>query len=452
MSETMTRFDDLENSVHQAYRQLTPKSQDWYRRACKSLVAGVSGTVRYYPPYPIYAQSGMGSKLSDIDGNVYIDCFLSGACHLLGHRQADVLAEIEKSKERGTLVINPTYMVELAEKLQRMIPCAERVRFLNSGTEAIMSALRFARAYTGRSKIIKFNGIYHGMDDQILTGLDSRARVLGGGIPEASIAETVLLDFGDLEAIESRLQQEDIAAVLIDPTMHHGGLWAQEPGFYQQLSKLTQQTGCLLIFDEVISGFRLAPGGAQQFFEVTPDLAVFGKAFAVGESLGAVVGRADVMAVCDPSPDRLPGPFAFQSGTCNDASAAQAASFAALTQYEKLGEAGEYGRLAGLAKQLGDGIQQAFSKRGLPCQFKTLGPMMRLFLDDGPFNYAHLSKISKKPINLFHLALITEDVFTLPGSNDFFLSFAHTEQDVEDIVSAANRVLEKYEFSSVLAI
>ena len=202
--------------------------------------------------------------------------------------------------------------------------------------------------------------------------------------------------------------------------------------------------------DEVISGFRLAPGGAQEYYGVVPDLAVFGKAFGVGEKIGAVVGRAAVMAVADPS-GRAPGPFAFQSGTGNDSTGALTAALAAMAAYQQLGASGAYRALAALAAQLAAGLRDAFAAHGIACHANQLGPMVRLFLTDGPATYEHCSRLDRRPINLFHLALLTEGVLTIPGSNDFFLSFAHTASDVADIVAAARRVLSRYQFGSIVA-
>jgi glutamate-1-semialdehyde 2,1-aminomutase len=331
-----------------------------------------------------------------------------------------------------------------------MVPAAERVRLLNSGTEAVMSALRFARAFTGRSKIVKFLGTYHGQGDQMLVGLDGRGTRLGSGIPEELVSQIVLAPFGDLSVLQDLLQRGDVAGVLVDPSMHHAGLWAGTSEHYREIQRMTAEAGALLIFDEVISGFRLAPGGAQEHFGIVPDLAVFGKAFGVGERIGAVVGRSDVMAVADPT-GRTRGPFAFQSGTGNDSTSALTAALTAMSTYRSLGTEGAYQRLAGLAAQLGAGLRDAFAAHGVPCQFNQLGPMVRLFLTDGPAELDHCMHLDKRAINLFHLALITEGVLTIPGSNDFFLSFAHTERDVTDIIEAAQRLLTRFDFGSIVA-
>jgi len=446
MPDTGSALEGLTERIHEVYRQRTPQSAEWYERASQSLVTGVTGTVRYFAPYPLYFAGGEGPRATDIDDNDYIDCFLCGATLLLGHRPAEVEAEIRRHMDTGSLILNPRLATEVAEQLQKMIPAAERVRLVNSGTEAVMTAMRFARAFTGRSKIVKFHGTYHGMSDQVLLGLDGRGHRLGAGIPPETVSNTVGCDFDDLDQVRALLAEGEVAALLVDPSMHHAGLFVGKSAHYRALRDLAHEAGALLIFDEVISGFRIAAGGAQEYFDVVPDLAVYAKAFAVGEKLGAIVGRADVMAVADPA-RTTPGPFAFQSGTCSDSTSAQAAALAAMRTYQQLGADGSYLALDALAQRLGIGLQEAFAERNIACQFTQLGPIVRLFLTDGPLDYAHCSRLDRRAINLFHLGLITEGILTIPGSNDFFLSFAHGGAEIDEIIGAARRVLELFDFT-----
>ncbi|MEZ5220259.1 MAG: aminotransferase class III-fold pyridoxal phosphate-dependent enzyme [Ilumatobacteraceae bacterium] len=431
-------------AIHDAYRARTATSAAWNERASAALVSGVSGSVRHFSPYPISCTHGDGSHTVDLDGNRYIDCFLCGATLLLGHRHPAIMAAYAAVVDAGSIVLNPARATELAEQLQSMIPSAERVRFVNSGTEAVLNALRIARAFTGRPKIVKFAGTYHGMDDQVLVGLDARGTRLGHGIPASAVADTVVADLDDLPALEALLAGGDIAALLIDPSMHHCGLWVASSDHYRAMADLAAAAGTLVIFDEVISGFRLAAGGGQAWFGVTPDLSVFGKALAAGEKLGAIVGRADVMAVCDVS-DRRSGPFAFQSGTGSDATFGQASALAATRTYVALDAAGAYTEIADRAHRLADGLEHTFASHGLACHTTRLGPIVRLFLTDGPLDRTGAMRVPHRPIDAFHLALITEGVLTIPGSNDFFLSFAHTDDDIDEIVAAAGRVLDRFD-------
>lgn len=441
----MSALQSLESAIHTAWRERTPHSAVWHERAQAALVGGVSGTVRFFPPYPAYFEGGRGAHATDIDGHDYIDCFLCGACLLLGHRAPALMNAISEGAARGSLILNPRHSTETAEMLQGLVPGAERVRFLNSGTEAVMSALRFARAFTGRARIVKFLGTYHGMEDQMLVGLDGRANVLGAGIPPGAVEDIVMLRFGDVDALHAALAGGDVAAVLMDPSMHHGGLWVGDGSFHHVVRDVTAKAGALLIFDEVIAGFRLAAGGAQQHFGVTADLAIFGKAFSAGEKLGAVTGRADVMGVADPS-GRTKGPFAFQSGTGNDSTVAQLCAQAAMRDYAQRQADGGYDQIAALARRLGDGLVAIFATHGLALHANTLGPIVRIFLIDGAPDYDRASVTNRRQLNLFHLALLTEGVLTIPGSNDFFLSFAHSEADIDAIIAAAARVLVRFDF------
>ena len=437
-------LEDIAARVEAAYLAATPASGEWYERASRSLAGGVSGPVRWFWPRPMSFVEGSGSHATDLDGRSYIDSFLCGASLMLGHRAPQIMDAIAATASTGSIVFNPPNVTELAEELQAAVPAAERVRLLNSGTEAILSALRFARAFTGRTRIVKFHGTYHGQDDQVLVGLDGRAKRLGAGIPATAVAETITLRLGDLDAIADALASGEVAAVLLDPSMHHGGYWAASSDHYAAIRRLCQETGTLLIFDEVISGFRLALGGAQEVFGVVPDLAVYGKAFGAGERIGAVVGRADIMAVADPTAHRAP--FAFQSGTGNDARNSVAAALAAIRSYRELGAAGGYTDLDARAARLADGLHNQFTARGLPCLTRQLGPMVRVFITDGPDEFEHCDALDPRPVNLFHLGLVTERVFTLPGSNDFVLSFAHTDADIDSIVDAAGRALDRFGF------
>jgi glutamate-1-semialdehyde 2,1-aminomutase len=270
------------------------------------------------------------------------------------------------------------------------------------------------------------------MEDQMLVGLDNRAIRLGAGIPPSAVEDIIMLRFGDEDALRSALAEGDVAAVLMDPSMHHAGLWVGNGSFHHAARDMTRKAGALLIFDEVIAGFRLAAGGGQQHFGVSADLAIFGKAFSAGEKLGAVAGRADVM------------------GTGNDATAGQLCAQAAMRAYADLGASGGYDRIAALAGRLGLGLQAAFAARGMALHVNQLGPIVRIFLIDGAASYARCSTINRKQLELFHLALLTEGVLTIPGSNDFFLSFAHSEADIDVIVAAAIRVLARFDFAGAV--
>ena len=439
----------IRQQIIDEYIRLTPKSQKFFERSEKALVAGVTGNLRFFKPYPLYFAGGQGSLIIDIDDNEYIDCFLCNGPLQLGHRPKKILEAIQQHDSTGALVVNPMLATEVAERLIEIIPSAERVRFVSSGTEAVMTAIRCARGATGKSKIVKFLGHYHGQSDQFLVGLGPSSTPVGDGIPQSSIANTLLLPYGNIDALEHTLEQEkDIAAVLLDPAMHAGGLWGSQKEYLSDVRKLTIKHGVLLIFDEVITGFRLALGGAQELYNVTPDLSTFAKALCAGEKLGAIVGRKEVMDVLDPRRGRKQSAI-FQSGTTNDGTDALAATLAALDQYIGINNEDGFNRVTNLTKDLVTGLRKIFYAHDVPCHINQLGPMLQLFLtDQGRLNFETSSKIDLQPLYLFTLALLSEGVlFALPGSTHVYISFCHSEDDVRKILQSTKNILNRYDFS-----
>jgi glutamate-1-semialdehyde 2,1-aminomutase len=450
--DNKTKSDSIRHAIVDEYISRTPKSRAFFQRSENSLVAGVTGNLRFFKPYPLYFSSGQGSRITDIDGNEYIDCFLCNGPMQLGHRPDRILESIREYESMGSLLVNPMLATEVAERLIDIIPCAEQVRFVNSGTEAVMTAIRCARAVTGRSRVIKFLGHYHGQSDQFLVGLGHAPITVGDGIPEASIADTALLPYGDVDALAQFLEQEDdVAAVLLDPAMHAGGLWGSQKTYLNEVRELTQKHDVLLIFDEVITGFRVALGGAQQLYNVTPDLATFAKALCVGEKLGAIAGRKEIMDVLDPRRGRGQ-PGIFQSGTTNDGTNALAATLAALEEYVKIDARDGFTQLANLTKKLADGMRELFSTYRVPCHINQLGPMLQMFLaqKDDP-SFESYSGIDGRPLYLFTLALLSENVlFALPGSTHVYISFCHSDEDIEVILQGTENVLEQYDFNCLV--
>ena len=443
-------MDDIQQDIFTVYRKLTPASGAYYQRARQSLAGGTTGNLRFFPPYPFYETGGRGARVTDLDGNEYIDCFLCNGPLLLGHNHPDVIAAIDGHSKTGPLVVNPPIIAEAAELVKETVPCAERVRFLNSGTEAVIMAARYARAFTGNNKIIKFYGHYHGQDDQFLTGLGPTDEPLGAGIPDGITANTLHVGYGDFAALEKTINEhQDIAAVILDPAMHAGGLWGSKRDFLQALRELTSKRNIVLIFDEVITGFRLSPGGGQAYYGVTPDLATLGKAVAAGEKLAAVAGREEIMRVVDPLA-AAGTPRVFQSGTANDGTAAIAASIGAINAYRDLDADNRYGHLFATGERLAEGIRQAFRTRNIPCHVNQLGSMLQIFLSAEEPAFENYIGLDPQVLSLFFLALINEGVIlTLPTSGHIYLSFAHTHEDMDEIIRKVNLVLNKYDFSSL---
>ena len=442
----------IRQKIVDEYIDRTPKSKAFFARSQESLVAGVTGNLRFFKPYPLYFAGGQGSRVNDIDGYSYIDCFLCNGPLLLGHRPEAVRNSIRQHDTTGSLVVNPMLATEVAERLIDLIPCAERVRFVNSGTEAVMTALRCARAVTGKNKIVKFLGHYHGQSDPVLSGLGNVATPIGDGIPNSSLVDTLVIPYGDIDALKKVYSNANyIAAVLLDPAMHGGGLWGSQKSYLQEVRELTRKHNTLLIFDEVITGFRLALGGAQSFYGVTPDLSTFAKALCAGEKLGAVVGRKEFMDVLDPQRGRGK-PRVFQSGTTNDATNALAATLGSLDEFVRIESDDGFTKLANRTRDLATGISDIFKSHGIPHHINHLGSMLQLFLAQKTTpSFAAYSGIDGRPLYLFTLALLAEGVlFALPGSTHVYLSFCHSDEDMESILRGTRNVLERHDFRSLI--
>ena len=437
----------LRQQVTRDYERKTPGSRALFERAVETLPGGVSGNLRFYPPYPLYMATGRGCRTIDVDGSAYVDSFACNGPLLLGHRHPAVLSAVERYAGVGSLVLNPEIAIDCAEKLKEVIPSAERVRFLNSGTEAVMTAVRYARAYTGKPKVVKFQGQYHGQDDQFLLGLGADRRAFSAGVPESSQDGTLTLPFDDADALDELLSRGDIAAVIVDPAMHTGGLWGVTGHFLATLRERTRDAGVVLIFDEVITGFRLALGGAQAWYGVTPDLTTLAKALSAGDRLAAVVGSAEIMAVTDPraGPDV---PRAFQSGTGNDGTSALAAALGAIGEYERLEQAGEYEALAGRIEGLEAALLAAFEDYGITVRINRIRSLMQCFVTGPGSPDARDARLNRAVLYPLHLALVNEGVLlALPGSDHSFFSFLHDQAACDEIADAVRTVLGKYPFA-----
>jgi len=440
--------EEPSRQILEAYRERTPHSAVEFARAAKVLAGGTTGNLRHFQPYPLYFRSGSGARMVDVDGHTYIDCFLCNGPLLLGHRDPAIMAAIAEVAGLGSIVVNPPLAADLAYAVREALPFAERIRFLNSGTEAVLTAVRLARAFTGREKVVKFLGHYHGQDDQFLVGLDPSGAPFGAGIPTNAYAASVLLRYGDLGALEEVLAVGDVAAVILDPAMHSGGLWGSSPEYLGAARDLARSNGSVLIFDEVITGFRLGLGGAQSYYRVTPDIATYAKALGAGEKLAAVAGREDILLGLDPNrPDGVRA--VFQSGTGNDGTAALAAGLAAVTSYRQRARDMGYDALFARSKALADGLRSAFTRHGVPAHVNQLGPMLQLFLTNVAATFESCAGIPAWPGVLFYLALINEGILlSLPTSNHIYLSFAHTDADIAEILLKVDTVLDRYDFGA----
>jgi glutamate-1-semialdehyde 2,1-aminomutase len=421
------------------------RSVEAYQRACHLIPGGVNSPARAFGGVggqPIFIARGEGAYVIDVDGNRYLDYVGSWGPLILGHCHPRVTNAVEAALRSGATFGAPTELEsQLAALIIEVVPSIEMVRMVSSGTEASMSAIRLARGFTGRDVIIKFAGCYHGHVDSLLVSAGSSATTLGvptsPGVPKGCTADTLVLRYDDVQALADAFQSRghQIAGVILEPVVGNMGLVVPSLEFLAELRRLTLHYGALLIFDEVMTGFRLALGGAQELFKQAPDLTVLGKIVGGGLPVGAYGGRADIMSRVMPA-----GPV-FQAGTLSGNPLAVAAGLATL---QELKENPPYARLEKLGQQIGEGLQQAAREAGVPHQFARVGSMWTLFFNPEPVtDYDVAKKCDTKRFAQFFWAMMDRGVY-LPCSQfeAAFLSVAMTEDDVRKTVAAARQALQ----------
>jgi glutamate-1-semialdehyde 2,1-aminomutase len=343
--------------------------------------------------------------------------------------------------ERGISFGAPTDLeIELADLVITAVPSVEKVRMVNSGTEATMSAIRLARGFTGRDVIVKFDGCYHGHADTLLVDAGSGVATLNipgsPGVPETVVQHTLSLPYNDIESLEALLDKKgpEVACVIVEPVAGNMGLVPPREGFLEALRRLTDQHGCLLIFDEVMSGFRVAYGGAQERYGIRPDITCFGKIIGAGLPVGAYGGRRDVMAHVAPE-----GPV-YQAGTLSGNPLAMAAGIAAL---KALKHPGVYDTLEARSRHLAQGLAHAADEAGIPAVFNRVGSMLGMFFNDAPVaNFADARSSDLVRFSLYYQRMLAEGIYLAPSQFEAgFVSLAHTEKDVEQTIAAAEKVL-----------
>jgi glutamate-1-semialdehyde 2,1-aminomutase len=420
------------------------RSQELFAEALRYIPGGVNSPVRAFRAVggtPFFARKAGGARVEDIDGNAYIDYVCTWGPSILGHAHPDVIAAVKAAADRGTSFGIPNPLeVELARKICEWVPSVQKVRMTNSGTEATMSAIRLARGFTGRDKIVKFEGCYHGHVDSLLVKAGSGALTLGqpdsAGIPAALAALTLALPFNDAAALRLAFERNkgEIAAVIVEPIPANAGLILPEPGFLETMRELCTAHGTLLIFDEVMTGFRVARGGAQELLGIRPDLSCFGKVIGGGLPVGALGGRADIMDFLAPL-----GPV-YQAGTLSGNPLAMAAG---LAQLKILEEQDIFAKLEKLGAQLEMETRAALQSAGLNFSFYRIGSMFCLFftgravrnLDDA--KTADLGHFAR----FFH-ALLARGIYIAPSQFETgFISAAHTAQDIEQTAHAMREAL-----------
>jgi glutamate-1-semialdehyde 2,1-aminomutase len=419
-------------------------SKKLFERAQASIPGGVNSPARAFHSVggtPVFIERGEGARLHDVDGNSYLDYVGSWGPLLLGHRHPKVVEALREVLAVGTSFGAPTEReVEIAELICELVPSIEMVRLVNSGTEATMSALRVARGFTGRDLAVKFIGCYHGHVDSLLVKAGSGVATLGitdsAGVPRAFADTTIPLPFNSIEAVEQCFRQHgsQIACVILEPVVGNMGCVPPQPGFLESVREVTSRYGALLVFDEVMTGFRLALGGAQQLYGISPDLTTLGKVIGGGLPVGAYGGRLDVMRKVAPL-----GPV-YQAGTLSGNPLAVAGGLGMLRVLRESPEI--YGELDKKGERLAQGVAGAARKAGIPLTINRVGSMITFFFHAGPVtNFDEASRSDTKQFGRFFHGMLEEGIY-LPCSQyeAAFLSTELTAQDVETTIAAAGRV------------
>jgi glutamate-1-semialdehyde 2,1-aminomutase len=384
-------------------------------------------------PHPFYTVKAQGSRLVDADGNEYVDFWLGHYALILGHSPPKIMAEVKRQIERGTHYgTSHELEIALAEKVVKLVPSAEMVRFTNSGTEALMYTIRLARSYTKREKIAKFEGGWHGGYDALHVAVKPPLDVPeSNGLTEGTLKDTVVLPFNDIDATEKAIQKEKLAAVVVEPMLGAGGCIPAEKEFLKALRELCSENGALLVFDEVITGFRLAPGGAQQFFNVLPDITVLGKILGGGFPVGAIAARREIMEIMDPLIYERPK-FSFHGGTFCANPVTMTAGLATL---ETLEDGKIISELNKRGEKLRRKLTEIFEKSRLDVQVVGSGSLFHVHFTDQEIKNVHtVFQADREKLKQYHLHLIVNGVYFSPTKMGA-LSTAHTKEDIEKLLT-----------------
>lgn len=424
----------------------TEKSEKLFIEAQKYIPGGVNSPVRAFKAVggsPVFIQYGKGSKFYDVDGNEYIDYIGSWGPHLFGHNPSFIKKALFKAAEDGTSFGAPTRLeVEMAKLITEMIPSVEMVRMVNSGTEATMSAVRAARGFTGREKIIKFEGCYHGHADFFLIKAGSGALTFGvptsPGVTKGNAADTLIADYNDIDSVKNIIQQNknEIAAVIIEPIAGNMGVVPADKKFLSELRNICSEENIVLIFDEVMSGFRVAKGGAQELYKIKPDLSTFGKIIGGGLPVGAFGGKKEIMEKIAPS-----GPV-YQAGTLSGNPLAMAAGYAALNHIKNHPEV--YNTLEKKSSYLEKGIREAISGVKKNYALNRVGSMMTLFFTEGEVkDFKTAIKSDTALYGKFFNEMLNRGVYLAPAQFEAaFVSIVHTKGDLNNTIKAFSGALK----------
>lgn len=422
---------------------VTSRSQMLYERAKAILPGGVNSPVRAFQPYPFFVEKAEGSRLYSVDGQSYIDYCMAYGALILGHAHKQIIEAIAEQLKKGTVYGAPTEMeIKLAELIHGIYPCMEMLRLVNSGTEATMHAIRAARGFTGRKKIIKFEGCFHGSHDSVLVKAGSGAAWFGTpsshGVPEETARNTIVLPYNDFNALEEAFQREgsEVAAVVVEPVIANSGLILPAKGYLEHLRKLTRNNGAVLIFDEIVTGFRVALGGCQEYYGVKPDMTTLGKIMGGGLPIAAFGGRKEIMQNISP----MGG--VYQAGTFSGNPMSVTAGYTAV---KLLAENRNqiYPKLESDCKRLTSALADISADRGVEAQVNSLASMFQIFFTSKPIlNYATAKHSNTQKFYSYFLELLRNGIFVPPSQFETcFLSTAHSSEDIERTIEAFDKAL-----------
>jgi glutamate-1-semialdehyde 2,1-aminomutase len=443
-SETVKSAKEKTAGSSVAAANARPRSTEIFERGKKTLVGGVDSPVRAFRAVggtPLVIDHALGTRLFDVDGREYLDYVCSWGALILGHAHPDVVAAVSDQAGRGTSYgMTSPLEVELGEKITRAVPSVEMVRFVSSGTEAAMSAVRLARAFTERDLVIKFEGCYHGHSDGFLSEAGSGLATLGiaacPGVPEAFARLTLNTPYNDLAGVEKLFRQHagKLAAIIVEPVAANMGVVAPAPGFLEGLREISKREGALLIFDEVITGFRMAYGGAQSVYKIDPDLTVMGKIIGGGLPVAAYGGKRNIMERVAPL-----GPV-YQAGTLSGNPLAMSAGLATLP---KLEAPGFYEGVNRRTQRLAGGVRNALKEAGVPGQVNVAGSLLTLFFCAQPVrNYDDAKKSDTARFGRFFQEMLERGIFLPPSQYEaLFVSAAHTDADIDRTIASARESL-----------
>lgn len=422
------------------------KSSEWFSKACQFIPGGVNSPVRAWKAVggePFFVREAKGSKLIDEDGNTYIDYVCSWGPLILGHAHHEVVKAVQEAAAKGLSYGAPSPLeVEMAEILVQAVPSLQKVRLVNSGTEATLSAIRLARAFTKRDKIIKMIGGYHGHHDALLASAGSGIATLAipstPGVPASVVEDTILVQFNDAVGVHTAFEKypNQIAAVIVEPVAGNMGVIPPEPGYLDSLRQITIEHGALLIFDEVMTGFRVARGGAQERYHVLPDLTTLGKVIGGGMPIGAYGGREDIMNLIAPQGN------VYQAGTLSGNPVAVSAGLATL---QLVSHASFYANLEKKSGYLVNGLFEKAREAHVPIRINAVGSMLTVFFSSEPVrDMATASKSDTKRFAAFWQTMLSEGIYLPPSAFEaWFVSNAHTEHDIDQTIRAAAKAFKQ---------